>query len=151
MTDKVQFKTEISEETREQWNAFVRNRHHSLKGSTGPELEITMINHMKSYYDVDDNDAESINNNTLEKLKIIANGFRGLPKPTLKPTICRGFIKKLTKCKDSRTLEKYVKIVMDHSKTEINEDEVFPLVNISGFCGFVDTLVQNNILDKSSK
>jgi len=148
MTDKVQFKTEISEEIREQWNVFVRNKHHTLKGSTGPELETAMVNHMKSHYYVENDGDESLNMKSLDKLKIITNGFRDLPQPVLKPTVLRGFIKKLINCKDSRTLEKYVQIVMDHSEKEFEKDGVFPLVNVSGFCMFVDILVQENVLEK---
>jgi len=137
-----EFHTKISKEVKEQWDAFLKITHHRIKGASGPELEIAMINHMRKHYFVKEHNENVIKKDTLEKLKIISNGFIELPNSLMKPIVLRGFVKKLIKCKDERTLSKYVGIVIENSNNEIKEGELFPLINVEGFCKFVSSITQ---------
>lgn len=140
MSKKTRFETSISSDIKKQWDSFILNKHHHLKGVYGPELELALIQYIQSYSNDNNNDVVAVSKNTLMNLKTLSMRFRDMPQLTIRPAVLRGAIKSFLDCKDHRTLEKYVGIVMSHSKNELLDGEIFPVINVEGFCRYVDKL-----------
>ncbi|MCJ8306534.1 MAG: hypothetical protein HRU07_05730 [Nitrosopumilus sp.] len=145
---KKRISTEVSENTKTQWDDFMLSKHGTIKGPYGPELELAMKNHMKNYVQVSVDDSIQYGKSTMESLKSICFGLRELPSfPMIQPITLTTIIKKYTQIKDVRTIKKYKKIILSYSKQEKLENQTFPQLNVEGFCVYVEKLTQEKFVN----
>lgn len=145
--NKKRINTEVSETAKSQWDNYMLLKHGTIKGPYGPELELAMLNHINNYTITNKDDKIKHGKITIDALKSICLGFKELPTfPVVQPIILKAMIQKYSNVSDIRPIKKYQKIVLSYSKEEIIKDEIFPQINIEGFCVYVDKLTQENLL-----
>jgi len=123
---------------------FLFKKHGTKKGPYGKELGQAMINHMKKFTIVKSDKKIKMTKTTLESLKSICAGCDMLPDTKIKPIILTSIIKKYTGLTDTRSINKYRSIIMDNSKMITIDDEPFPLLDLEGFCMYVQKLTQEH-------
>ena len=134
--------TRISLVTKTRWNRFLLSRHNTIRGEYGPELERAMNQYMDN---CSPDDAviphKKINKNTLNTLISISRGFKNLPTyPLTQPVIVKSVIKNHSQYDDGRTIKKYQEIVVKYSKEVAVPSDMFPQLDVEGFCNYVDRL-----------
>ena len=143
---KKRVNSEISEDTHVRWNNFMLAKHGTVKGPYGPELEIAMKNHMENFSNT--NDSKNVfGKTTIDKLKLLCVGFKATPAyPLIQPITLNTLIKNNCGIRDVRVINKYKKMVLEHSKEEQLAGKTFPQLDVEGFCMFVDKLTQKEFL-----
>ena len=136
--------TKVDPIIKTQWDNFMIQKHGTIKGPYGKELDLAMLNHMKKFTIIKSDNKIKMTKTTLESLKSLSAGCDMLPSTKIKPIVLTSLIKKYTGLTDMRSINKYRSIVMDNSKMITVDDEPFPLLDVEGFCTYVQKLTHEN-------
>lgn len=136
------FNTRISKKTKLRWDNFIITHHDTLKGSYGPELERALNYYMDNFDSASTVEtSKKINKSTLKTLKMISFGLKEIPTyPLTKPANLRDMIRNYCQYSDSRTVAKYQNKVVRYSKEVHVPGDMFPQLDVEGFCNYVSRL-----------
>ena len=147
---KVRVHMRISKKTKSRLDRHLILRHGMVKGVRGQEIE----NAINAYLDRLDgmttltHVTKKINKNTLATLRLILNGLKDVPSfPLINPMSINSIIKDWSQHNDLRTISKYKKIILDYSKEEAEEGELFPRLNVKEFSNYVARLSMESHMD----
>ena len=144
---KVAVHTRVSVSTKTKWDRFLLARHNTIRGTFGPELESAMLHYIRMRTSVPDEHVPKVAKTTFDALTQIAQALRMLPDyPLVKPIIVKSVIKNDTQYADRRTIAKYQKIIQLHSRDVQDPDEIFPRLDVTGFCQYVDKLKNESLV-----
>ena len=149
----------ITPQTKERWERFLLHRHGTTWGPYGTELELAMNRYMDDFAvrttpppagpapSATDTASRRTNKNTLQTLRMLSEGLRSLPAyPLVRPQILKAVVRDHIQRGDPRTIAKYQRAVIKHSKETLQPDSIFPLWDVEGFCMYVDRLVAESHL-----
>ena len=157
---KVLIRAKITPQTKVRWERFLTRRHGITRGPYGMELEAALNRYMDDLSartaapppagaapSAADTACRRTSRNTLQTLRMLSEGLRSLPAyPLVKPQILKAVVRDHIQRGDPRTITKYQRMVLKHSKETLQPDSIFPLWDVEGFGMYVERLVAESHL-----